>query len=269
MTTIALAPSRTTRRSRVNVTLLRLELTRILRDPVTFFFVAGLPSLLYVIFGASAEYADAELAHGNVALYVMIGMAAYGAVTASTNIGGAAAIERMQGWGRQLGLTPLRDRDLILTKALVAVIIGAVPVTVIYLIGLLTGAEGEVGVWLLSGAIVVVGSLTFALFGLAIGMAFRSEAAVSAASGSLVILSFLGNLFFPLSGTWLAIAKFTPLYGYAALARRPVTGGETFNGDGETLGSDAVWQLALNVGSWTLLFAVLAIWLVRRGRTRQ
>ena len=40
-----------------------------------------------------------------------------------------------------------------------------------------------------------------------------------------MILAFLGNIFFPLSGVMLTIAKFTPLYGYVALARYPLTEG--------------------------------------------
>ena len=63
-------------------------------------------------------------------------------------------------------------------------------------------------------------------------MLFRSEAAISGASGSVVVLSFLGNIFFPLSGTLLAIAKWTPLYGYVSLARYPVTEGSIVSGRG-------------------------------------
>ena len=85
----------------------------------------------------------------------------------------------------------------------------------------------------------LVGSAVFAVYGLLVGTAFRSEAAVGAASGTMVIFAFLGNLFIPLSGVLLTIAKFTPLYGYAALARYPLTEGYLPDGvAGPTVGAD-------------------------------
>lgn len=82
------------------------SLRRVLRDLVTMFFVVGLPAFMYVLFGASAGYSQQSAGNGNVALYVMISMAAYGAVTATVGIGGMAAVERMQGWGRQARAHP-------------------------------------------------------------------------------------------------------------------------------------------------------------------
>ena len=92
----------------MNPTFTLLEMRRIIRDWSGMFFIAVLPAFFYLIFGATATTQGASIGNGNVALYVMISMAAYGAVTATTSIGGQAAVERMQGWGRQLGLTPLR-----------------------------------------------------------------------------------------------------------------------------------------------------------------
>ncbi len=253
----------------MNVAFTLFELRRVFRDPVTLFFVAVLPAFMYVIFGASQEYGGERMLHGNVALYIMVAMAAYGAVTATTGVGGTAAVERMQGWGRQLGLTPLRDSQFVASKVVVAFVVAAIPITAIYVLGALTGAEGTATAWLVSAAVVLLGAITFCLYGLAVGMAFRSEASVSAASGMLVVMAFLGNLFFPLTGTWLAIAKFTPLYGYAYLARYPVNDGHSVDNMGNTIAPDPLWQAGLSVGVWTLIFAVVAVALVRRGRSRQ
>jgi ABC-2 type transport system permease protein len=246
----------------------RIELRRTLRDLVTMFFVVGLPAFMYVLFGASAGYSQESAGNGNVALYVMISMAAYGAVTATVGIGGTAAVERMQGWGRQLGLTPLGDGTYVATKALVALVVATLPILVVYVLGLLTGAEGTVTAWLGSAAILVVGAVMFALYGLIFGLAFRSEAAVSAASGSLVVLGFLGNIFFPLSGFLLELARFTPLYGYVSLARYPLTQGDVIDTEGGLV-HEALWMSVANVVVWTTIFAVLATWLVRRSRGRQ
>ncbi len=253
----------------MNMTYYRLELRRIRRDRVTLFFTAGLPAFFYVIFGAAPDYGDEPIRDGNVAMWVMIAMAAYGAVTATTGIGGMAAVERMQGWGRQLGLTPLPDHGFVRVKAATAMTIAAVPVVLVYAIGALTGARAPWHVWVISAAVLLVGATTFALYGLGFGLAFRSESAVSAAAGSLVILSFLGNIFVPLSGWQLAVAKFTPLYGYVGLARRSLTGGNTLDAETGELTPEPLWQLLASVGFWTLAFGLVTVALVKRGRSRQ
>lgn len=253
----------------MNTTYYRLELRRILRDPVSLFFTVGLPGFLYLIFGAQPDYADDAVRDGNVAMWIMIAMAGYGAMTATTGIGGAAAIERMQGWSRQLGLTPLRDHEYVAVKAATAVTIATVPIGVVYAIGALSGAKAPLHVWILSAIVLIVGATIFALYGLSFGLAFRSEAAVAAASGSLVVLSFLGNIFIPLAGWQLTLAKFTPLYGYISLARRALTGGATIHPTTGDLIDVPLWQELANVTVWTVGLGVLATWLVRRGRGRQ
>jgi len=245
-----------------------LELKRVTRDLVTMFFVAGLPAFFFLLFGASAGYSEEDAGNGNVAMYVMISMAAYGAVTATVGIGGMAAVERMQGWGRQLGLTPLRDGSYVAMKAIVALVIAIIPIMLVYALGLVTGSEGTLAAWLGSVAILIVGAVLFSLYGLIFGLAFRSEAAVSAASGSLVVLGFLGNIFFPLTGWLLDVARFTPLYGYVQLARYPLTEGQVIDTEGN-LSHEALWMPLANVAVWTVILAVLATWLVRRSRNRQ
>lgn len=250
------------------ITYLKIELRRVTRDFTTMFFVAVLPAFLYLIFGASQAYGDQVINHGNVTMYVMTSMAAYGAVTATTGVGGMAAVERMQGWGRQLGLTPLTDTGYVVVKTTVAFIISTIPITLTYILGVFTGAQGSGKAWAVSAIIVLLGAIVFALYGLMAGLLFPSEAAVGAASGALVIFAFLGNVFFPLSGKMLTFAKFTPLYGYVALARYPVTGGLIVGTEGPS-GTEALWVPTLNLGVWAVIFAVAAILLVRRGRGRQ
>jgi ABC-2 type transport system permease protein len=248
----------------MNATFLGLELRRITRDYVSMFFTAGLPAFFYLIFGAASPFGSEDVGNGNVSMYIMISMAAYGAVTATTGVGGIAAVERMQGWGRQLGLTPLQDSSYVAMKALVALVIAAVPVTLIYFLGAVSDAEGSATAWLVSGLLVLLGASVFAVYGLLAGLAFRTEAAVGAASGMLVIMAFLGNIFIPLSGTLLTIAKFTPLYGYVALARYPLTDGYLLDGS-----RDPLWLPVTNVAVWAVIFAVATTVLVRRGRERQ
>ena len=255
----------------MNAVTLRLELLRILRDPVTLFFTVGLPVFFYLVFGASQDYSAFDAGNGNVAMAIMVAMAAYGAVTATVGLGGLAALERRQGWGRQLGLTPMRDLSFVALKTTVAVVFAAAAIGLVFAAGALTTARGDAAAWLLSALVLVIGASVFSLYGLCFALAFGSEAAMSAAGGSIVILGFLGNIFVPLSGTLLTIAKFTPLYGYAALARYPVTDGRVLAGDGADAGlvAEPLWVPLLNVTAWTLLLLVIAGLLVGRSRGRE
>lgn len=238
----------------------RLDLRRQLRDRMGMFFIVGLPTFMYLVFGLGS---DDEVGSGNVGMYVMISMAAYGAVTATTSVAGSAATEQVMGWGRQLGLTPMRPLGFVAAKAAVAMTVAAMPVAAIFAIGALTGARGDWSDWVLAATIVWLGSALFAIYGLAVCMAFRGHNAAGIASGMIVVLAFLGNVFTPMSGFMLDLGRFTPLYGYVALARFPLTEGFL-----PTEGRDPLWLPLANVLTWTVIFSLLAMWGVRRSRAR-
>jgi ABC-2 type transport system permease protein len=146
----------------------------------------------------------------------------------------------------------------------VAMLVAAVPVGLIYAIGVATGSSGNAFDWTVSAAVVWLGSALFAVYGLAMCLIFKGENAASIASGLIVIMSFLGNVFTPMDGLTLAIGRFTPLYGYAGLARYPISEGYL----PDDAGHDPVWLLLANVCSWTVIFAALAVWGLRRRRER-
>jgi ABC-2 type transport system permease protein len=190
-------------------------------------------------------------------------MAAYGAVSATTSTAGAAVSELVMGWGRQLSLTPIRPLQVVALKAGIAMTVAAVAVALIYGIGAATGARGDLGDWAGSVAIVWGCSAMFAIYGLAVATLFRTQSAIGVASGSIVVMAFLGNVFTPMSGLMLDIGRFTPLHGYAALARYPLTDGWLPSGD-----HDPLWLPIANVITWTIIFSALAVLGVRRGRER-
>ncbi len=264
MTTLSPATSTTatTRRAPrpAMLTYARLDLRRQLRDRIGMFFIVGLPTFMYLVFGLGS---DDAVGSGNVAMYVMISMAAYGAVTATTGVAGSAAMEQVMGWGRQLGLTPMRPLAFVAAKAGVAMVVAAMPVALIFAIGAATGARGSWSDWVLAAGIVWLGSALFAIYGLAICLAFRGPNAPGIASGMIVVMAFLGNVFTPMSGFMLELGRLTPLYGYAALARFPLTEGWLPVG-----GRDPLWLPVANVLAWTVIFSLLAMWGVRRSRAR-
>nr|WP_257910377.1 ABC transporter permease [Janibacter limosus] len=131
-------------------------------------------------------------------------------------------------------------------------VIACIPIALIYVIGVASGAQGDLWVWFATAGITLFGASVFALYGLVFGLAFKSESAVGAASGSLVVFAFLGNIFIPLSGVMLTIAKFTPLYGIVSLARYPLTEGYSVDMQGN-LTHEALWVPLVNVAVWTLI----------------
>lgn len=242
------------------LTYARLDLRRQVRDRIAMFFVVALPTFMYLVFGLGT---DDAVGTANLAMLVMVSMAAYGAVVATTSVAGSAAVEQVMGWGRQIGLTPMRPLAFVAAKAGVAMAVAAVPIASIYAVGAATGARGDWTDWTLSAAVAWLGSAMFAIYGLAVCLVFRSTNAPGIASGLIVVMGFLGNVFSPMDGTMLDIGRFTPLYGYVALARYPLTEGWLANGE-----HDALWLPVANVAAWTVIFALLAVWGVRRGRAR-
>lgn len=245
------------------------DFRRNLRMVESLFFVIVLPSALYLMFGALMDYGDFPAGTGNVSGTIATSMAVYGATVATTNIAGTAAVERSKGWGRLLALTPMRQSEYVLAKVLVALAIASLPVVVVFLVGALTGADiGEPQHWLATGLITVAASSVFALYGLMFGMLFRSESAVGAASGLLVVLGFFGNLFIPLTGTMLEIAKWTPMYGIKGLAAWPQLEGYTTGSMASGVQEDSLGWLIANVVAWLIIFATLALIAARRGTSR-
>jgi ABC-2 type transport system permease protein len=258
--TITAVPAATRRPRPALATYVGLDLKRQLRDRVGMFFIVALPSFMYVVFGLGS---DERVGSGNVAMYVMTSMATYAAVTATTTVAGTATVEQTMGWGRQLALTPLRPLAIVAMKAAVAMTVAAVAVALVFAVGALTGASGSATDWLLSAVIIWIGSAMFAIYGLAICLVFRGPNTPGIASGLIVVMAFLGNLFTPMDGLMLDIGRLTPMYGFAALAHYPQTDGWLPMGD-----HDPLWLPVANVLAWTVIFATLALWGIRRSRAR-
>ncbi|MDO5633699.1 MAG: ABC transporter permease [Micrococcus sp.] len=248
----------------------RRDFLRILRMVDSTFFVIVLPAALYLMFGAMSDWGSNTAGHGNVTAYTMSAMALYGAVLATTSIAGSAAVERQMGWGRQLSLTAFSARDYIVSKTLVAVSVAVLPTVLVLALGAATGATyADFWRWFATGALIVLSAAPFALYGLAAALVFRSEAAVSAASGILVVLAFLGNLFVPLSGVMLDIGRFTPLFGASTLVRWPQAEGAMASmGPGEPPVQLELWEPILNLGAWTVIFGVICLLAARRRTSR-
>lgn len=254
----------------MNATYLRIDLVRQLRDVMNIAFAIGLPVVMYIVFGSTFASGDDPVGHGNARFYVLCAMAAYGACVATTSITGSAAVEQMQGWGRQLALTPMRPRGFVATKVVVALTVAFASVGAVFVTGLVSGATVDPGLrWAATFAIAWLGAVLFALYGLTVAQLFRSESAIGVGAASLVLFAFFGNLFVPLSGGILGFARWTPMYGYAGLVRYPLMEGQLIQTSAATPPTDPLWALVVNYVGWLAVFALVSTWAVRRGRQRQ
>lgn len=237
---------------------LRIELRRVLRNRRTLAFTLIMPGVFFLIFGL--PQGGQNLDNGRpVTAYVMISLAVYAAMVATTSAGGAVATERALGWSRQLRLTPLRPSAYVATKLVTAMTLGLLAVVVEFLVGAAAGVRIPAYVWLLSGLAAWLGSLVFAAFGLFIGYLVPAENVMQFIGPILAVLAMFGGLFVPvevLPEVLQQVATFTPVYGMGVLARAPLTG------DGVSVAA------VVNLVGWALVFGVGAARLFRRDTAR-
>jgi ABC-2 type transport system permease protein len=215
----------------LNGQVLQIEVRRLLRNRRTFFFALLAPSIFFLLFGLNSAYANLKAGPGsssNTSAFILVSMALYGAVLATTSGGAMVSIERAAGWSRQLRLTPLSPAAYITIKVLTAMVLGAGSVLVVFVVAAATGKPSmPLGIWIVSAVCVWIGSIVFAAFGLLVGYLLPTENVMQLMGIVLVLLSFAGGLFIPLSQfphTIGVIAEFTPLYGLNQLVHAPMLG---------------------------------------------
>ena len=225
-----------------------------------FFFGVALPIVFFLLFGAMQEYSSQPMGDGNVAAYVMIGMALYGSVQNTVAISGSTVTELSSGWNRQLALTPLTTGKYLGAKALTALVISALPVIAVNIVGMFTGVEIPLNQQLAAGALTVLCGLVFAFYGIMMGLLIRNENAVS----------IFGTVFSPLSTDLLKYARFTPLYGAAEIARYPFAAGQTIilGGGEDWFVTEPLWYAVVSLAVWAAIFLGVSALLMRRATRR-
>ena len=240
-----------------NLTVLRIELARLLRNRRTIIFTLIFPAALFLGIGSSTGWDD-KAGHGNVAAYIMVSMALYGAALTAAAGGAAVATERALGWSRQLRLTPLHPAVYIVMKAIVALVSGAVAVAVVNVVALVQGrAEMPAGRWVSCILLTLACTLVFAALGVCVGYLVPGENAMQILGPGLAVLAFLGNVFIPLTqGTLMwHIASWTPMFGVAEVSRAPLTG-------------ELPWYAVVNAVAWLAIFVAGAAWRMSKDTAR-
>lgn len=240
--------------------LVRLEVRRLLRNRRTVIFTVVVPTLFFLVFGLDRAYRHQRYGSGNVSADILISMALYGAVLATTSGGAMVSIERAAGWSRQLRVTPLSPVAYVAIKMTTSLVLGAASVAVVYAVGLLTHQPAMPGwVWVVSALAVWIGSLLFGAYGLFVGYLLPSENVMQVIGFSLMLFSFGGGLFIPLSQfshPLRIMAACTPLWGLDQLVHFPLAGG-TFD-----------WRWPVNLVAWLLAFGAGAAWRFSRDTAR-
>lgn len=241
-----------------NLTVLGIELRRMLRNRRTIIFTLVLPAALLLSFGGQQGWND-KAGSGNVAAYILISMALYGAALTSAAGGSMVALERSLGWSRQLRLTPLNPVAYIVMKALVALVMGALAITAVNIVGLLQGkAVMPTHVWVVTPFVTLACTLTFAALGVFIGYVVPGENAMQILGPGLALLSFLGGVFIPLdqySDVVRHVAYWTPMYGVSEIARSLLT-------------HDLPWFALVNAIGWFAIFVAGAAWRMSKDTAR-
>ncbi|MFC7263221.1 ABC transporter permease [Streptomyces lutosisoli] len=230
---------------------LRLEVRRTLRD--TGFVIGGIamPVMMYLLFTNLGGGDDGDWKTAS-----MVGMAAYGAVGSALNTGGGVSEDKGIGWLRQLRVTPMAPREVVLGRALTgSVTVLPAIVAVLAAGGLVNGVRLDVWQWAAIAVLLWLGSLPFTLLGLGNGYRLTAQTTGVANMVCNLGLSVVGGLWFPLAlfPGWLrSLSAYTPTNRFAQL------GVSVADGHAPALGAVVV------LTAWLLAFGFYAVVSYRR-----
>ncbi|MFJ2767744.1 ABC transporter permease [Streptomyces sp. NPDC087300] len=238
--------------------LVKLEITRSLRNRKFLFFSVIYPSLLFLIIaGGQSSTEKVEGTGLNLPAFFMVSMASFGALTAVL-MGNSERIakERENGWVRQLRLTSLPGRGYVLAKTASAAVVSLPSIVVVFVVAAaVKDVRFDAWQWLALVGAIWAGSLCFAALGVAIGYLATGDAVRPITMIVYFGLSVLGGLWMPTTTfpQWLQnIASWLPTHAYAAL------------GQAIELGNAPHAKDVTLLVAYFLLFAGGAAWLYRK-----
>lgn len=205
--------------------LIRLELTRALRNRRFMFFSVIYPSVLFLLIAGSAKAEDRVAGTGlTLPTYMMVSMASFGALTAVL-MGNSERIakERENGWVRQLRLTTLPGHGYVLAKTAGSAVVSLPSIVVVFAVAaVVKDVRLDAWQWVALTFAIWAGSLVFAALGVALGYLASGDAVRPITMIVYFGLSILGGLWMPTTTFpgWLqSIAKWVPTHAYASLGR--------------------------------------------------
>jgi ABC-2 type transport system permease protein len=232
---------------------LRLEGIRLTRD-IKFLMISLIsPLFMYTVLSHGA----AGSSRASTVEFLTVSMGAFGAMGAVLNGGSGLAEDKGQGWLRQLRLTPLRSRDVVLGRGLVLLAGALPPILAVQLAGaLVNNVHHTPAQWLLTTVALWLGVAPMALLAMAGGYLLRPQIAQACAIVGYIGLSMAGGLWVPVAQLPHALqlaARVLPTSRFAELALDAARG--------TAPGLAAVAVLA----AWTAGAAALAAFAYRKG----
>jgi ABC-2 type transport system permease protein len=227
----------------------RYELLRTLRNRRFFILSLGFPVVLFFVI-AGPQRSNHSFAGTGISapLYYMVGMVAFGTMSAMLSSGARIAAERAVGWNRQLRISPLSSRSYFRAKVLTAYMMALLSMVVLYLCGASLGVSLSATDWLEMTGLILVGLAPFAALGITLGHMLTPDSIGPAMGGGVSLLALLGGTWFPLShhGVLHDIAQFIPSY-WLVQASHIALGGHAW--------SAKAWIV---VAGWTVVLVALA-----------
>jgi ABC-2 type transport system permease protein len=238
---------------------MRYELLRTLRNRRFFLLSLGFPLILYFVIAGPRAHERIGAAGGiTVALYFMVGLAAFGTMSAMLSSGARIAAERAVGWNRQLRITPLTPRAYFRVKVLTGYMMALISLLALYAAGASLGVSLSAGQWLRMTGLILLGLVPFAALGIMLGHLLTPDSIGPALGGGVSLLALLGGVWFPLPshGFLHDLAQLIPSY-WLVRASHVAFGGAAWS----TLG----WAVMV---AWTLVLSALAARAYRRDTGR-
>ncbi|MFJ2651100.1 ABC transporter permease [Streptomyces sp. NPDC087420] len=238
-------------------TLIKLEITRTLRNKKFMFFSVIYPAVLFLVIAGPQDNGEVPGTDLSLGAFYMVAMASFGALTAVL-MGNSEKIakEREKGWVRQLRLTALPGRGYVLAKIASSAVVALPSILIVFVVaGISKGVRLEAWQWLALTGVIWAGSLVFAALGVAVGYLASGDAVRPVTMILYFALSILGGLWLPTTTypRWLQnIAEWLPTHAYAALGQAVELGGSPHPKD-----------VAILV-AYFALFAGGAAWLYRK-----
>jgi ABC-2 type transport system permease protein len=204
---------------------LLLEARRAYRNKRFLIFTVAMPVVLFLIY--VQLYGDDQGINGvSTRAYLMVSMAAFGAMSGSMSAGSRIALERQSGWNRQLRLTPLRPVSYLVAKGGVGMLVALPAIILVYVAGaLIVHVHLSAWEWAVSGIGLWLALIPFAALGILIGYVASPDSAQAIFPATFMTLSLFGGIFIPVEvmpKVMANIAQVLPSYWLGIIGRSPL-----------------------------------------------
>ncbi|WP_375480708.1 ABC transporter permease [uncultured Jatrophihabitans sp.] len=242
----------------MNATYLRYEMLRLFRNRQSFVVSLIVPLVVFLTVGIPNR-TEKIVGDVTVGRYYLAGMMALGTMAAIFAGGARIALERQNGWNRQLRLTPLPAGAYIRTKLATSYLLAFLVMVLLTIAALAIGVSLPAAQWAEAIGLALVALIPFAAFGIALGHLIRPDALSPVIGIGVSFFAILGGAYFPIGGTHGFMHDFVRLLPsfWLAQAGKNGIGGESWTTE--------AWIV---VAAWSAALGALAAWAYRRDTRR-